>query len=145
MNFIIWGLYYGCLLLMERFVLKDKLKQLPKPIQHIYTLTLVLIGWVFFMSPNLISAFKSIFTMLGFGATGVSDMYALFALRQNFILMLIAILFSMPIFDRIDNAILRVMKQRGVLISICFWFVLFLICLAFIVGNTFQSFLYFAF
>ena len=145
MNFIIWGLYYGCLLLMERFVLKDKLKQLPKSIQHIYTLTLVLIGWVFFMSPNLISAFKTIFTMLGFGATGVSDMYALFALKQNFILMLIAILFSMPIFDRIDNAILRVMKQRGVLISICFWFVLFLICLAFIVGNTFQSFLYFAF
>lgn len=54
------------------FVLKDKLKQIPKPIQHIYTLTLVLIGWVFFMSPDLISAFKTIFTMLGFGATGVS-------------------------------------------------------------------------
>ena len=83
--------------------------------------------------------------MLGIGATGFSDMHALFALRQNFVLIVIAILFSMPLFDRIDKAILRVMKQRGVILSICFWFVLFVISLAFIVGNTFQSFLYFAF
>lgn len=145
MNFIVWGLYYGLLLLAERFIWKDKLKRLPRFIQHLYTLLLVLIGWVFFYSPSLVSAFKTILAMLGIGATGFSDMHALFALRQNFVLVVIAILFSMPLFDRIDKAILRVMKQRGVILSICFWFVLFMISLAFIVGNTFQSFLYFAF
>lgn len=145
MNFIVWGLYYGLLLLAERFIWKDKLKRLPRFIQHLYTLLLVLIGWVFFYSPSLVSAFKTILAMLGIGATGFSDMHTLFALRQNFVLIVIAILFSMPLFDRIDKAILRVMKQRGVILSICFWFVLFVISLAFIVGNTFQSFLYFAF
>ena len=145
MNFIVWGLYYGLLLLAESFIWKDKLKRLPRLIQHLYTLLLVLIGWVFFYSSSLVSAFKTILAMLGIGATGFSDMHALFALRQNFVLIVIAILFSMPLFDRIDKAILRVMKQRGVILSICFWFVLFVISLAFIVGNTFQSFLYFAF
>lgn len=145
MNFIVWGLYYGLLLLAERFIWKDKLKRLPRFIQHLYTLLLVLIGWVFFYSSSLVSAFKTILAMLGIGATGFSDMHALFALRQNFVLIVIAILFSMPLFDRIDKAILRVMKQRGVILSICSWFVLFVISLAFIVGNTFQSFLYFAF
>lgn len=145
MNFIVWGLYYGLLLLAERFIWKDKLKRLPRFIQHLYTLLLVLIGWVFFYSSSLVSAFKTILAMLGIGTTGFSDMHALFALRQNFVLIVIAILFSMPLFDRIDKAILRVMKQRGAILSICFWFVLFMISLAFIVGNTFQSFLYFAF
>ena len=145
MNFIVWGLYYGLLLLAERFIWKDKLKRLPRFIQHLYTLLLVLIGWVFFYSSSLVSAFKTILAMLGIGTTGFRDMHALFALRQNFVLIVIAILFSMPLFDRIDKAILRVMKQRGAILSICFWFVLFVVSLAFIVGNTFQSFLYFAF
>lgn len=44
-TFILWGLYYGCLLLLEKFFLREKLEKLPKPISHIYTLLVVLIGW----------------------------------------------------------------------------------------------------
>ena len=145
LNFIIWGLYYGLLLLAERFIWKDKLSHLPKFIQHIYTLFLVLIGWVFFMSPSLGSAFKTIFAMFGLGVKGIWDNQALFSLRQNLILIVLASLFSMPIFDVLQKRFVYILKQKSIILSVCFWFILFLISIAFIVGNTFQSFLYFAF
>lgn len=47
-NFIFWGLYYGILLIVEKFVLKRFLDKLPKLIQHIYTIIIVLIGWGLF-------------------------------------------------------------------------------------------------
>ena len=145
LNFIIWGLYYGLLLLAERFIWKDKLSHLPKFIQHIYTLFLVLIGWVFFMSPSIGSAFKTIFAMFGLGVKGIWDNQALFSLRQNLILIVLASLFSMPIFDVLQKRFVYILKQKSIILSVCFWFILFLISIAFIVGNTFQSFLYFAF
>ena len=145
LNFIVWGLYYGLLLLAERFIWKDKLSHLPKFIQHIYTLFLVLIGWVFFMSPSLGSAFKTIFAMFGLGVKGIWDNQALFSLRQNLILIVLASLFSMPIFDVLQKRFVYILKQKSIILSVCFWFILFLISIAFIVGNTFQSFLYFAF
>ncbi|WP_308586470.1 MBOAT family O-acyltransferase [uncultured Holdemanella sp.] len=145
LNFIVWGLYYGLLLLAERFVWKDKLSHLPKFIQHLYTLFLVLIGWVFFMSPSLGSAFKTIFAMFGLGVKSIWDNQALFSLRQNLILIVLASLFSMPIFDVLQKRFVYILKQKSIILSVCFWFILFLISIAFIVGNTFQSFLYFAF
>lgn len=145
LNFIVWGLYYGLLLLAERFIWKDKLSRLPKFIQHIYTLFLVLIGWVFFMSPSLGSAFKTIFAMFGLGVKGIWDNQALFSLRQNLILIVLASLFSMPIFDVLQKRFVYILKQKSIILSVCFWFILFLISIALIVGNTFQSFLYFAF
>ena len=145
LNFIVWGLYYGVLLLAERFIWKDKLSHLPKFIQHLYTLFLVLIGWVFFMSPSLGSAFKTIFAMFGLGVKGIWDNQALFSLRQNLILIVLATLFSMPIFDVLQKRFVYILKQKSIILSVCFWFILFLISIAFIVGNTFQSFLYFAF
>ena len=145
LNFIVWGLYYGLLLLAERFIWKDKLSHLPKFIQYLYTLFLVLIGWVFFMSPSLGSAFKTIFAMFGLGVKGIWDNQALFSLRQNLILIVLASLFSMPIFDVFQKRFVYILKQKSIILSVCFWFILFLISIAFIVGNTFQSFLYFAF
>ena len=145
LNFIVWGLYYGLLLLAERFIWKDKLSHLPKFIQHLYTLFLVLIGWVFFMSPSLGSAFKTIFAMFGLGVKSIWDNQALFSLRQNLILIVLASLFSIPIFDVLQKRFVYILKQKSIILSVCFWFILFLISIAFIVGNTFQSFLYFAF
>ena len=47
-NFILWGLYYGGMLILEKFVLKRFLDKLPAPLLHVYTMVLVLIGWGIF-------------------------------------------------------------------------------------------------
>lgn len=55
-NFLFWGLYYGLLLILEKLVWKKWLDMLPAVFQHVYTLFLVLIGWVFFASESFAAA-----------------------------------------------------------------------------------------
>lgn len=52
-NFLLWGLYYGLLLLLEKFILRSLLNKLPAVCRWIYTAVLVLIGWVFFASADM--------------------------------------------------------------------------------------------
>ena len=69
-NFMLWGLYYGLLLLLEKYFLADKLKRLPGKISQLYAFVLVLFGWVLFFSPTLIDAIRYMGNMLGIGGSG---------------------------------------------------------------------------
>ena len=144
-TFILWGLYYGCLLLLEKFFLKEKLEKLPKPISHIYTLLVVLIGWVFFMSPTITSAFSTLGKMIGIGATTFANNQAKFMLKTYFILFVLAILLSTKVYDRIQIFVYNQYKMKAVYTTWTIYMILIIVCIAFIVGGTYHSFLYFAF
>ena len=144
-TFILWGLYYGCLLLLEKFFLREKLEKLPKPISHIYTLLVVLIGWVFFMSPNITTAFTTLGKMIGIGATTFANNQAKFMLKSYFILFILAILLSTKVYDRIQIFVYNQYKMKAVYTTWTIYMILIIVCIAFIVGGTYHSFLYFAF
>lgn len=144
-TFILWGLYYGCLLLLEKFFLREKLEKLPKPISHIYTLLVVLIGWVFFMSPNITTAFTTLGKMIGIGATTFANNQAKFMLKSYFILFVLAILLSTKVYDRIQIFVYNQYKMKAVYTTWTIYMILIIVCIAFIVGGTYHSFLYFAF
>lgn len=144
-TFILWGLYYGCLLLLEKFFLREKLEKLPKPISHIYTLLVVLIGWVFFMSPNITTAFTTLEKMIGIGATTFANNQAKFMLKSYFIVFVLAILLSTKVYDRIQIFVYNQYKMKAVYATWTIYIILFIVCIAFIVGGTYHSFLYFAF
>lgn len=144
-TFILWGLYYGCLLLLEKFFLREKLEKLPKPISHIYTLLVVLIGWVFFMSPNITTAFTTLGKMIGIGATTFANNQAKFMLKSYFILFILAILLSTKVYDRIQIFVYNQYKMKAVYTTWTIYIILLIVCIAFIVGGTYHSFLYFAF
>lgn len=144
-TFILWGLYYGCLLLLEKFFLREKLEKLPKPISHIYTLLVVLIGWVFFMSPNITTAFTTLGKMIGIGATTFANNQAKFMLKSYFILFILAILLSTKVYDRIQIFVYNQYKMKAVYTTWTIYIILIIVCIAFIVGGTYHSFLYFAF
>lgn len=144
-TFILWGLYYGCLLLLEKFFLREKLEKLPKPISHIYTLLVVLIGWVFFMSPNITTAFSTLGKMIGIGATTFANNQAKFMLKSYFILFVLAILLSTKVYDRIQIFVYNQYKMKAVYTTWTIYMILIIVCIAFIVGGTYHSFLYFAF
>ena len=141
-TFILWGLYYGCLLLLEKFFLREKL---PKPISHIYTLLVVLIGWVFFMSPNITTAFSTLGKMIGIGTTTFANNQAKFMLKSYFILFVLAILLSTKVYDRIQIFVYNQHKMKAVYTTWTIYIILLIVCIAFIVGGTYHSFLYFAF
>ena len=144
-TFILWGLYYGCLLLLEKFFLREKLEKLPKPISHIYTLLVVLIGWVFFMSPNITTAFTTLGKMIGIGATTFANNQAKFMLKSYFIVFVLAILLSTKVYDRIQIFVYNQYKMKAVYTTWTIYIILLIVCIAFIVGGTYHSFLYFAF
>lgn len=144
-TFILWGLYYGCLLLLEKFFLREKLEKLPKPISHIYTLLVVLIGWVFFMSPNITTAFSTLGKMIGIGTTTFANNQAKFMLKSYFIVFVLAILLSTKVYDRIQIFVYNQYKMKAVYATWTIYIILLIVCIAFIVGGTYHSFLYFAF
>lgn len=144
-TFILWGLYYGCLLLLEKFFLREKLEKLPKPISHIYTLLVVLIGWVFFMSPNITTAFSTLGKMISIGTTTFANNQAKFMLKSYFILFVLAILLSTKVYDRIQIFVYNQYKMKAVYTTWTIYTILLIVCIAFIVGGTYHSFLYFAF
>jgi alginate O-acetyltransferase complex protein AlgI len=144
-TFILWGLYYGCLLLLEKFFLREKLEKLPKPISHIYTLLVVLIGWVFFMSPNITTAFSTLGKMISIGTTTFANNQAKFMLKSYFIVFVLAILLSTKVYDRIQIFVYNQYKMKAVYTTWTIYMILIIVCIAFIVGGTYHSFLYFAF
>ena len=102
-NFIFWGLYYGGLLLLEKFVLKDILAKIPNLFRIIGTVILVVIGWVFFFAPSLGSAFLWLGKMFGIGAAGFLDATARYYFAGSWIILLISAVSAYPIGARLGS------------------------------------------
>ncbi len=68
-NFILWGVYYGVLLILEKYVFAGVMKRIPKPLSHALTMLIVLVGWVFFRAETLGDAVTYLSAMF----TGVAD------------------------------------------------------------------------
>ena len=64
-NFVVWGLFHGTFLVVERVGLAGAIKRRPAPFQHAYLLLIVMIGWVFFRADNLSSAVGYLAAMAG--------------------------------------------------------------------------------
>ena len=69
-NFLVWGLYYGALLLLERFVLSRVLEKLPGALRWVLTMLLVVVGWVIFYYTDLANVGTHLLAMVGLGRTG---------------------------------------------------------------------------
>ena len=80
-TFVVWGLYYAAFLILEKFVLKNALPRIPKPLCHLGTLLVVLVGWVFFRAPSLSDAIAYLSAMFGLRA-GVNQGQAVYYLRE---------------------------------------------------------------
>ena len=146
-NFLCWGLYYGLLLILEKYVWGALVDRIPGVLQQFYTLILVMIGWVFFFSPDLSSAQDYIGMMFGFGASAPADRQAVFLLTTHWLLFLLCILGSSSIGWTLLRAVTESYKKGRTqrIMSCAVYLAVFLICVAFLVTETFNPFLYFRF
>ena len=146
-NFLLWGLYYGILLILEKYVWGNALKKLPSVLQHIYALIFVLIGWVFFFSPSLGSALSYLKTMLCIGSAGIADTRGLFFLLTNWLLFTVCILASIPYSYQLIKKRLMYFRSDLVqqIVTCAIYIAMFLLCIAFLVTETYNPFLYFRF
>ena len=141
-NFVIWGIYYGIILLLEKFVLKDWLKKMPSFLQHIYTMVLVMFGWVIFMSTDLTmikDMMESIFFKNGLGNVSFIAKTQVLTLRY-LIPLILGIILSAPIYKIVDKKLIKkpVLKDTVLII-------IFLLSTLLILVDSYNPFIYFNF
>lgn len=95
-NFVLWGLYYGLLLILEKFVLKKFLDRLPSFVQHIYTLFIIIIGWGLFYFTDVGQLGEFMVDLFNFG-NGICGDQAFNLIMSNLPMLIIAAVASTPL------------------------------------------------
>lgn len=134
--------------MLEKLYLGDILEKLPKAARHIYTVIVVLIGWVFFFFTDL-SAIKAFFAA-AFGANGFADVTQNAIITNYIVVLLVGAVFSVPVFSKILALGNRLCESKigKVLVNVScviFTFSALWIATAALVGSSYNPFLYFRF
>ena len=150
LNFIVWGLWHGMFVILERFVIKDRFDRVPRILRILMTDLIAFFGWVFFFSPSFSSAVGYIGQMFGAGGMGIIDRAGIYYLVQYAVLLIAALLGSVKVIRwlitrlfyrnslRLGESALNMAAFIGTIIM--------LVCItAGLISNTYQSFLYFQF
>ena len=139
-TFIVWGLMYFVLLILEKFFHVD---QKVGKFNHLYTLFFVMIGNIIFRSDSLTQAFHYITSLFGFGCKGFIDASCIQYVKQYGLYYIIGILCCMPIFKNM-NRIFRKNIVYTVLYVLCMCGILYF-SIVFIFSNAYSPFIYFNF
>ena len=137
-NFVLWGLYYGLFLLLEKFVLKTVLDKLPSWLRTVYTMLAVMIGWVFFSQTDFSALGHYLGTLFGIGASCFADKTALYYLKTGLVLFIISILACRPGLYKHFKRLIQKRPAAALLVN----FVLLALSVAYMVYNSYTPFLY---
>lgn len=141
-NFILWGLYYGLLLILEKFVLKRFLDKLPPALQHVYTMFIVIIGWGLFYFTDISQLGAFVTNLFNFG-NGLCSNTALNMILSYLPLLVAAAVASTPVGAKLYNQI----KDRSWTWApeTVYCAAVLLISTASMVNQSYNPFLYFRF
>ncbi len=145
-NFVVWGLFHGFFLVIERIGLGNLLEKTPKFIQHIYTILVVMIGWVFFRADTLSLATKYIKVMFTFtsGNEGVCDIQSLSLINNfNTMIAIFALFACTPLYKIACERFLQTENKRW--INTVLTFVMFFVAIIFTTASNYNPFIYFRF
>ena len=146
-NFIVWGLMFGIILIIEKLWFNKYLEKLPNILKRIYVLFIVMISFIIFRTDNLSETFKIINGLFGFNKDVFINEITIYNLKNYFVVILIAILAATPI---LKNLIIKLKKNKkaNYLINLLepFYIVFLLIIVtAYLIDNSYNPFLYFRF
>ena len=159
-NFILWGLYYGIILIVEKFVLKPVYLKIFKNenkrnnilvniIRHIYSMIIIIFGWIIFSFNSLAKVKDYAKLMLGMGTNVISiyNRYTIYLLYTNIILLIVATLGATPIPSQIIKYIENNIHNDIIktIVKNVFYIIIFILSVAYIVDSTYNPFLYFKF
>ncbi len=143
-NFVLWGLYFGLLIMIERAGFGKVLEKLPPPLSMLYTFFTAVMGWVLFDTDSLALAGK--FYAALFGATGVGiDSLARYTLTSNLMLFIICILISAGAGERLIKFCKQKNRKAALIMGIPLKMAGLLLCTAYLTDAAYNPFLYFRF
>ena len=145
---MLWGVYFGVILIIEKLFMLKLLEKLPKIFGHIYTILLVLISWVIFAFEDLGKIGTYLGTMFGLNGASLANPEAIYYLKNYIVIILIGIICSIPILKHKNTEKGEKNSKKQIAISvftsICYVAILIL-STASLVNNSFNPFLYFRF
>lgn len=150
-NFILWGLFFGVLIALERLGLRNLLEKLPGFISHFYLLFVVLISWVIFYFTDLSRAAQYLGIMFGLSGQPLTNSQTLLALEGNLFWLILAVVFCLPlarIASQQITAAAAVSRPRQIILGILVPVMnlgILLICTAMLSGQSYNPFLYYRF
>lgn len=143
-NFVLWGLYYGVLLVMEKLVLQ-RIK-LPAVLGHIYTMFFVMVGWAIFSYMDMADGTGYLLTMFGMAGAGLGNTTTIYLLLSNGIMLLIGIVGATSLVGRLlGNRLLPENTVRRQIAAGIFVAAVMLLSVAMLVNASYNPFLYFRF
>lgn len=155
MNFVVWGLYHGLFLMIERAGLRKRLDNVWPPIAHLYTLLVVLIGWVFFRAVDLQSALVYLEKMAGLGPKSAEYAYPVtyFINTEVLVTLVLGVVLATPVYHTFQTFWRRLITRVVVaparlaldMVYIGGLLVLFVSAIAYLAADTYNPFIYFRF
>ena len=136
-NFVIWGVYFGIILILEKLFVGKIIDKLPGFFKHVYALFLILIGWLIFFSDDLTILYNYIPKI--FANSNIIDNEFIFYIKNYMIFLVSGILFSIPIVNKINKTrIIRIM-------TVFVYVLLFVVSISQLCSDSYNPFLYFRF
>lgn len=147
-NYILWGIYYLVFLLLERFVIKDRI---PGALKYVYTLLVVFFGWVIFKFENLGELGTAFAGLFGIGTNGFIGMDVSTLFLSNIFLLAFSVIACTPLGKMIRQSLLRYGSSNKVAFTIFNITelivppLLLILSVLALIGNSYNPFLYFQF
>lgn len=146
-NYIIWGLYFGVLLFIERNTV-DLRKRIPGFVNLIVTFMLVVIGWVFFRIEDIHLASIYLKSLFNIGTIGLIDIESRINLHDNILVLLASFVFATPLIANLMRKLYKKIQTNVRITSLLdtlIYISIFIISTIYLVNSTYNPFIYFRF
>ena len=146
-NFILWGLYFALLLIIENLFLQNILNKLPALIQHIYAKFFIIISFVIFNNENIKDLWSSLYNMFNFRGLDLYNDFSTYYLKSYAVLLIVSMIGATPILKNIIQKINKNVTGQKVISTInsILNIVLLVVVTAYLIDGSFNPFLYFRF
>ena len=141
-NFILWGMYYGLLLLVEKFLLQSVLDKLPKAVRWIYAMVLVLVGWVIFNLTDFAAMRQALAMMFSFRPT---DFVGVVAADSGILTALAYLPVGLVAMLPLKNRLPKAKTAAGAVAEDLGYWLLLAVCIVYILSSSYNPFIYFRF
>lgn len=147
-NFVLWGVYYGILLMLEKYVWGKTVAALPKAIRHAYAFLIVVFGFVIFAITDMGELGRYIGMMFSTVSNGLVDTRFVWYLRNYGVVLAAACVLAWPVYPWLCGKAAGLDPKRGRVLSVFAglgMILLFVLSTAYMVSDTYNPFLYFRF
>ena len=112
-NFVLWGLYYGVLLAFEKDVWGSALRKLPRILQHLYAILIVIFGFIIFVFDDMAELGQYIRIMFGMAGVPLVNSTLLWYLRNNFAILIVGCILAFPVYPWLRAKLQKCIERCG--------------------------------